>query len=65
MKYTDLAIESAEILRSSMPKNSSQIPGISIAEHKGLTGVLTTRITIETEDASRRMGKPRGTYVTI
>jgi len=65
MKYTDLAIESAEILRSSMPKNSSQIPGISIAEHKGLTGVLTTRITIETEDASRRMGKPCGTYVTI
>ncbi len=65
MQYTDLAIESAEILRTSTPNQTSTIPGVHVTETRDSQGTLTTRIIIETEDASQQMMKPCGTYITI
>ena len=62
MRYTDLAIESASMLQ----KDSTEaIPGITVQEHKGSEHILTTRISIDTEEAAAKMHKPCGTYITI
>lgn len=56
---TDLAIESAQAV-----KTSERITGITQEQHEQ-AGCMITNITIENEDAARKIGKVCGKYVTI
>ena len=62
MLYTDLAIESAAMLKSTLKRH---IPGISLEESRGSHQILTTTITVTTKEASLQLHKPCGTYITI
>ena len=62
MKFTDLAIESAAILQKD---SGSKISGITIQEERPSPHLLTTRIQVESEEASQRLHKPCGTYITL
>ena len=58
---TDLALESQERLQ----KKQGLIKGVSFHEEERENGVLVSTVIIETENAAKAMGRPRGTYVTI
>ena len=54
--FTDLALEAREM--------DPDIPGI-MEETTVKYGATVTRITVETDEAARRMGKKKGSYITI
>lgn len=56
---TDLAIESAQAIKSTQP-----IPGINQSKHKQ-AGCTITKIIVETPEAAKKIGKVCGEYVTI
>lgn len=58
---TDLALESQERLK----KNRGTVKGVRFQEEERDNGVVVSTVIIETENAARAMGRPRGTYVTI
>lgn len=58
---TDLALESQERLK----KNRGAVKGVNFEEEERDNGVIVSTVIIETENAARAMGRPRGTYVTI
>ncbi len=59
---TDLALESAE----SMQGPKSEMSGVSMTEeYHARTDVTVTTVKIESKNASKRLGKPNGTYITL
>lgn len=59
---TDLALESAE----SMQGPESEMSGVSVSEeYHARTDVTITTVIIESKNASKRLGKPNGTYITL
>lgn len=58
---TDLALESQERLQ----KDNGQVKGVRLEEEKKDNGVVISTVFIDTENAAKAMGRPRGTYVTI
>ena len=58
---TDLALESQE----SMKKNNMDLRGIKVYENKKKQGILVSTVSIETENAAKKMGRPKGKYITI
>ncbi|MBQ7925229.1 MAG: GPR endopeptidase [Lachnospiraceae bacterium] len=59
---TDLALEA----RESIPKAREHMEGIRVEEyHLEKEDILVTKVMIETRNASKLMGKPMGSYVTI
>lgn len=59
---TDLALESAE----SMQGPKSEMNGVSVSEeYHARTDVTVTTVVIESKNASKRLGKPNGTYITL
>lgn len=59
---TDLALEAHE----SAPKEQEHIQGVRVEEYElEDRDILVTKVLIETKNASRLLGKPMGSYVTI
>lgn len=59
---TDLAVEENERIQ----KQNASMRGISVDEEKSENGnIRVTTVRIETENAVRMMGKPKGTYITL
>lgn len=58
---TDLALESQERLQ----KDKGIVRGVRFSEEPRGNGVVVSTVIIETENAAKAMGRPRGTYVTI
>ncbi len=58
---TDLALESAQAINATITK---PYPGISQKEFEK-AGCIVTHIVVETDEASKALGKPTGEYVTI
>lgn len=59
---TDLALESAE----SMQGPKSEMNGVTVSEeYHARTDVMVTTVVIESKNASKRLGKPNGTYITL
>lgn len=59
---TDLALESAE----SMQGPKQEMSGVSVSEeYHARTDVTITTVMIESKNASKRLGKPNGTYITL
>ncbi len=59
---TDLALESAESMQG--PQN--EMSGVSVSEeYHARTDVTITTVNIESKNASKRLGKPNGTYITL
>lgn len=54
---TDLAMEAAA--------NAGQIPGVSVLSDEVAKGLKRVRVTVETEEGERAVGKKRGIYVTL
>lgn len=57
---TDLAMEAHELAQS----NGRSVNGID-ESHEEFEGMTVTRVTVRTKVAGRRLGKPKGTYVTL
>lgn len=55
---TDLAIEAFE------NTNAGAIPGIQVSRRE-TDGILTTEVHIKENEAARKLGKPRGKYLTL
>lgn len=59
---TDLALESAE----SVQGVREEMNGVSVSEeYHARTDVTVTTVKIESKNASKRLGKPNGTYITL
>lgn len=58
---TDLAVETQERLNQSQ----SEIRGIKYEEKEKAHGITVSIVTIETENASKKTGRPKGEYITI
>ena len=58
---TDLALESQERLK----KDKGNVRGIRFLEEKKKNGIVVSTVVIDTENAAKAMGRPKGTYVTI
>jgi spore protease len=58
---TDLAIEATQICERD---NKGNIPGVEVVEHKE-GEIKVTSVKIIDEAGEKRMGKPKGTYLTI
>jgi spore protease len=58
---TDLALESQE----SLAKDKGFLRGVRFFEKKHSGGIVISTVIIETENAAREMGRPKGTYITI
>jgi spore protease len=58
---TDLALESQERLQ----KDRGMVRGVRFSEEPKDNGVVISTVVIETENASKAMGRPKGTYITI
>jgi spore protease len=58
---TDMALEARDIVRNGAPE---EIPGVHVDEVRD-DGLTVTRVTVETAEAARLLGKPEGRYVTI
>lgn len=58
---TDLAIEAKEVYKE---ENNSEIDGL-IVDEKEEDGTTITTVKITNEEASRKVGKPMGTYITL
>jgi spore protease len=58
---TDLALESQERLQ----KDKGMVRGVRFFEELKENGVIVSTVIIETENAAKAMGRPKGTYITI
>ncbi len=58
---TDLALETQE----SMKKERGEIRGVEFFEEKRENGMTISTVIIQTENAAKSMGRPRGHYITI
>lgn len=58
---TDLAVETQE----SMKRRNHSLRGVDYKEEKLDDGITISTVTIDTENASKRMGRPKGDYITI
>lgn len=58
---TDLALESQERLQ----QDQADMRGIRVLEERKDNGVTVSTVIIDTENASKAMGRPKGTYITI
>ena len=58
---TDLALESQECLK----RDRGNVRGIRFFEEKRKNGIIVSTVVIDTENAAKAMGRPKGTYVTI
>ena len=59
---TDLALEA----RESVNEEESRLRGVSVEEHyEEETDIRTTKVTIDTKNAEKTLGKPMGVYVTM
>lgn len=59
---TDLALESQE----NVQKDAKEIPGVEIRRKSGpLCRVQTTVVKIVSQEGEKKLGKPRGTYITM
>ncbi len=59
---TDLALEA----RESISEADSELRGVRVEEyHREQEGVRVTKVTIDTKNAAKAMGKPMGIYVTM
>jgi spore protease len=58
---TDLALESQERLK----KDKGMVRGVRFFEEKKDNSVVVSTVVIETENAAKAMGRPKGTYITI
>lgn len=58
---TDLALENQEHLK----EKSGKIHGVSVSERQTGEGGKISTVTIETENASKLLGRPKGEYITI
>jgi spore protease len=56
---TDLALEAHEAL------GRRSVPGVRVVEERPLDDVLVTRVTVESDEGARELGKPIGRYVTV
>ena len=57
MIRTDLAMEAVE--------SAGQIPGVSVINDEVMEGLKRVRVTVETEEGERAVGKKKGIYVTL
>lgn len=58
---TDLALETQERIR----KKDKTVHGVQFTEEKKGTDMRVSTVVIETENAAKQLGRPRGTYVTV
>jgi spore protease len=58
---TDLALETQESMRG----EDGQVRGVDFVEEKKENGITISTVTIQTENAAKAMGRPRGHYITI
>lgn len=58
---TDLALEAQEIIQS---QTAAEIPGV-VSEKLQEDGISINRLQVETDEASRQLGKSRGRYLTF
>ena len=59
---TDLALEA----RESVNEEESKLRGVSVDEHyEEETDIRITKVTIDTKNAEKTLGKPMGVYVTM
>ena len=58
---TDLALETQERIQ----KSKKNLRGIGFKEDERKNGITTSTVSIETENASKTMGRPKGKYITI
>lgn len=65
MKYTDLAIESAKLLKVQLDSADGSLPGVTVKGDHPSKNVSVTHITVETQEAAQKMNKPCGTYITV
>ena len=61
-RRTDLALEAHALFRAA--QEGSGVDGLSLTE-RTRRGCAVTTVTVENEEVSRALGKPRGTYVTL
>ena len=61
-RRTDLALEAHALFRAA--QRDDAIDGLTLTE-RTRRGCAVTTVTVEGEAASRALGKPRGTYVTL
>lgn len=61
-RRTDLALEAHALLRAA--RGEGRIDGLSLTERR-LHGCAVTEVRVESEGASRALGKPRGAYLTL
>ncbi len=61
MIRTDLALE----VHGRLVKKGSELRGISVNKESVYDGIDVTTVAIETENAAKSMGKPKGHYITI
>jgi spore protease len=59
---TDLAVEAHELARQ---QSERDIPGVLLQTDDQEPGIRVTRVTVETEEAGRQIGKLPGNYITI
>lgn len=65
MKYTDLAIESASLLKDRLHPRDGSLLGVCVREEALSDDVLLTRVVIKTKEAAQKMQKPPGVYITL
>lgn len=58
---TDLALETQERIQ----KSKKNLRGIGFKEDERKNGITISTVSIETENASKTMGRPKGKYITI
>lgn len=58
---TDLALETQESLK----KANTDMRGVNFSEKKLDNGIIVSVVTIDSENAVRATGRPKGKYVTI
>ena len=62
MMYTDLAVE----IQEECSGRQGEIPGVVLEQYKeDGKGIRVTKIQIQTADGAKRMGRPRGNYMTL
>lgn len=61
MVRTDLALE----MHGRLQKNPASLHGIQVVTEEETDGITIRTVTIETENAAKAMGKPKGMYITI
>jgi spore protease len=58
---TDMALEARDIVRGNA---RGEVPGVRVEEQRR-DGVHITRVTVDTDEAGRLIGKPPGRYITL